>query len=73
VSIIDKSTGNSSVVVYGPARPYDVERFYGEPSKARKRLGFTARINIEEGVRRYVPELREHLESDQDQEPGGPQ
>lgn len=71
VSIIDKNTGNSSEVVYGPARSYDVEKFYGDPTKARKHLGFASKIDIEEGIRKYVPVLREHLESDHNQEPGG--
>lgn len=71
VSTINKNTGNSSEVVYGPARSYDVERFYGDPSKARKHLGFTSRIDIEEGIRKYVPVLKEHLEESHNQERGG--
>ncbi len=61
VSIIVSNTNNHSEVVYGPARTYDVEKFYGDPSKARKELGFSARIGIEEGIRRFVPLLREFL------------
>lgn len=71
VSIIDKNTSNDSEVTYGPARSYDVEKFYGDPSKARKRLGFASRIDIEEGIRKYVPVLREHLEVDHNQARGG--
>lgn len=73
VSTINKNTGNSSEVVYGPARSYDVERFYGDPSKAREHLGFTSRIDVEEGIGKYVPMLKELLEEGHNQEQGGSQ
>ncbi len=62
VEIIQKATRNRSEIIYGPARDYDVERFYGDPTKASNLLGYTARTSIEEGIAGYVPLLKEHLE-----------
>jgi nucleoside-diphosphate-sugar epimerase len=62
VKIIQEATQNRSDIIYGPARTYDVERFYGDPAKATNLLGYTAKTSIEEGIARYVPLLDEYLE-----------
>ncbi len=40
--------------VEAPARDYDVDHFRGDPSRAKRLLGWTPRTSIEEGVRRMV-------------------
>ena len=40
--------------IYLPKRPGEVMRFAADISKAQKLLGFTPKIQIEEGIRRYV-------------------
>lgn len=63
VSTIEKSTKRCSEIIYEPARTYDVEKFYGDPTKAEEQLGFSARVRIEDGIRKYVPLLEEHLKA----------
>ncbi len=40
-----------------PARTYDVARFYGDPSRAHRLLGWRAEIQIEEGMRRLIDDF----------------
>lgn len=63
VSTIEKSTKRRSEITYEPARTYDVEKFYGDPTKAEEQLGFSAQVRIEDGIRKYVPLLEEHLKA----------
>lgn len=58
VRIIEVRIGEELKVRYGPARSYDVERFYGDPTKASIELGFEARIGMEEGIGMTIDELR---------------
>jgi nucleoside-diphosphate-sugar epimerase len=39
-------------------RSYDVKRFVGDPLRARALLGWSAKIPIEEGIRRFVADFR---------------
>ena len=55
---ISKIIGKKVNLVYKPRRTYDVEKFYGDPSKAREKLGFSASVYIEEGLKRTVDRLR---------------
>ena len=43
-------------------RTYDVDRFFGDPSKACEVLGFRASIDIDQGVAMTIARLREHLD-----------
>jgi UDP-glucose 4-epimerase len=52
-------TGTTGVGLrHEPVRPGDVLRHYADVSKARRLLGFHARIDIEEGLRRYLDWFR---------------
>jgi nucleoside-diphosphate-sugar epimerase len=55
--IIDK-IGSKSKVKYKTARFYDVNRFYANPEKAIKKLGFSPKVTLEEGLNLAIKELR---------------
>jgi nucleoside-diphosphate-sugar epimerase len=44
-------------------RSYDVKRFVGDPKRAAELLGWKAQIGIEDGIRRFVADFREHSKS----------
>lgn len=46
--------GKRSHCVEAPARIYDVARFVGDPTLAKQRLGFRARVSIAQGIARLV-------------------
>jgi UDP-glucose 4-epimerase len=48
----------ASRIIELPPRSYNVARFVGEPTRAWELLGWTARIDIADGVRRLVNEFR---------------
>ena len=45
-------------VVEAPARSFDVARFHGDPSRARRLLGWTPRVEFQAGFERLVEDLR---------------
>lgn len=49
---------STSRIEHQEARPGDVRRHYAEISKARRVLGFEPRVDLREGVQRYVDWLR---------------
>jgi len=46
--------GNSSKMMMAPPRSFDVAHFYGDPSRAKALLGWSAHISIENGVQQLV-------------------
>jgi nucleoside-diphosphate-sugar epimerase len=46
-----------------PVRSFDVHRFIGDPERARALLGWRARINVEEGLRRLINDYAALLDS----------
>jgi nucleoside-diphosphate-sugar epimerase len=59
VSSIERHLGQDVAVRYTEPRNYDVERFQGDPAKARELLGFEASILPEAGVPRTIDRFRE--------------
>ena len=51
-------TGRTSPVVEAPPRSFDVSRFHGNPSRARKLLGWEPRVVLRRGLERLVQDLR---------------
>ena len=43
---------------HGPVRPSDVRRHYADIRRARQEMGFTPRVDIADGIRRYVDWFR---------------
>lgn len=52
--ILDILPDSQSRIEHQDARPGDVRRHYADITKARRVLGFEPRVNIRDGVRRYV-------------------
>ncbi len=50
--------GSSSTIRQAPPRDFDVDRFYGNPSRAEAVLGWKAQIPLSEGVARLVDAFR---------------
>ena len=50
--------GKQLPVVEAPPRPFDVSRFYGDPSRARELLGWEPRVGLRDGFRRLVRDHR---------------
>jgi nucleoside-diphosphate-sugar epimerase len=48
-------------VVEGSPRSFDVERFYGDPSRALELLGWKARIGLRSGFARLVDDIEASL------------
>ena len=48
--IISKYIKKDVKIKFTKARNYDVEKFYGDPSKAKDILGFNAKIDIDKGI-----------------------
>lgn len=57
IEIMEKVTGKTAKLKYTPARDYDVNRFYGNPEKAEKELGYKSKISLESGIKLMVKNL----------------
>lgn len=55
---IIKKTGSKSTVEFSKPRSYDVNKFYADPSKAIKMLGFVPKIFLDEGISLSILALR---------------
>jgi UDP-glucose 4-epimerase len=56
--LVLEACGSSLEPEYAPARPADVRRHYGDISRARKELGFVPKVNVADGIARYVEWFR---------------
>jgi nucleoside-diphosphate-sugar epimerase len=56
--LIIKKIESESKIVYRTARSYDVNKFYADPEKARKKLGFSSQIALDDGLNLAIKELR---------------
>ena len=62
VKIIADHTGAEPEIQYEQPRVYDVDKFVGNPAKARSQLGFSAMIKPETGIRMTVDRYAEVFE-----------
>jgi UDP-glucose 4-epimerase len=61
--LINEITGNPTPIMLAPARDWDRSgQRYGDPSKARRELGFEARVELREGLERTVEWTRQNLD-----------
>jgi len=60
--LISRHIGRKVKVTYTDPRKYDVEKFYGDPEKAKHILKFEARIDISEGIKLTTKRFKEVLE-----------
>lgn len=61
--LINEYTGNTTPLDLRPARDWDRSgKRFASTDKARERLGFTAQIDVREGIRRTVEWTRDHVD-----------
>ncbi|MFW9945856.1 MAG: GDP-mannose 4,6-dehydratase [Candidatus Odinarchaeota archaeon] len=56
--LIIKKTESNSHIKFTKSRSYDVNKFYADPTKAKKILGFFPKILIDEGIELAIRELK---------------
>jgi nucleoside-diphosphate-sugar epimerase len=56
--IIIKETKSQSKVIFQESRQFSTVKLYADPAKARKILGFDPKININEGIKLVIKELK---------------
>ncbi len=54
ISILEKSTGRKAILNYLPMQEGDVMVTYADISKARNKLNYNPRVNIENGIQDYI-------------------
>jgi nucleoside-diphosphate-sugar epimerase len=52
--LVKEVTHSSSEIAVNQERPFDVTRFIGDYSKARRLLGYEPKISLEDGLRKYL-------------------
>jgi len=60
ISIIEKEVGKKAQINFMDMQPGDVKETSANISKAKKLLGFQPKVNIEEGVKRFVEWYKEY-------------
>lgn len=55
--------GTEAPIARCPPRPYDVSRFYGDPSRAQKLLGWVPHVGLPEGLERLIRDFRREEET----------
>lgn len=56
--IIIREIKSNSKIKYKPAFSFEVDRFFGDPEKAKKFLGFKPCIDLKEGIRLVIEEFK---------------
>lgn len=56
--LVREAAGSASAVRSNGVRPFDVDRFYGDPARAREVLGWKPRVSLEQGVSSLVGAYR---------------
>ncbi|HRY63564.1 MAG TPA: SDR family NAD(P)-dependent oxidoreductase [Patescibacteria group bacterium] len=62
IGLIEKNVGKKAKIKMLPMQAGDVRKTYADIKKAKKQLGYQPRINLEEGIRRFVEWYREYYE-----------
>ncbi len=54
ISGLENAIGKRAIIDRRPAQPGDVERTYADPTRAISELGYKPKVNLDEGLRRFV-------------------
>lgn len=54
VKALEKVTGRAAKINWMPEQPGDVKETYADTSKAKKELGYTAKLTLEEGIGNFM-------------------
>ena len=57
---VKRATHSNSRIVTLQEREYDVTKFVGDISKAKRLLAYSPRVTLEEGLSKYVGRIRQH-------------
>ena len=60
--------GTEAPIVQAPPRSFDVSRFCGDPSRARRLLGWAPRVALPQGLARLIRDFRSELGAPEHQE-----
>lgn len=63
--IIIRMANSSSHIKEAEPRSFDVSRFYGDPSRAKKLLGWSPHFSFEEAIGKFLSNLKAHLQEEQ--------
>ena len=63
-----KLAGTGAPIAQAPPRSFDVSRFCGDPSRARRLLGWVPRVTLPQGLARLIRDFRGELAAPQRQE-----
>lgn len=55
---------SSSEIINAVPRSFDVSRFYGDPSRAKKLLNWSSHFSFEEALRQFLTDLKASLQKD---------
>ena len=60
ITELEKAIGKKAILDKKPAQPGDVERTYADLSRSSKELGYSPKISISEGLKRFVAWFNEY-------------
>lgn len=67
IELIEKAVGKEANKIYKPEHPRDVKITYADISKARELLGYSPKVKIEEGVKKFVSWYNETFPEEKEQ------
>jgi UDP-glucuronate 4-epimerase len=59
ITLLEKALGKKAIIERQPLQPGDVPITFADISKARARLGYQPRVNIEQGIEKFVDWFRQ--------------
>ena len=63
VYLIERKIGKKAIIEFQPMQPGDVEKTHANIDKAKSKLGFTPKTNIEDGIGNFIDWYLEYLQS----------
>jgi len=60
IKVIENKLGKKAEINFMPMQPGDVKETFADTSKAKKLLGYEAKVDVEEGVRKFIEWYKEY-------------
>ena len=60
IKIIEKELGKKAEINFMPMQPGDVKETFADTSKAKELLGYEAKVDVEEGVKKFIDWYKEY-------------
>lgn len=64
IKIIEKELGKKAEINFMPMQPGDVKETFADTSKAKELLGYEAKVDVEEGVKKFIKWYKEYYNID---------